>query len=77
MSEPINVEFVGGPMDGHQRWLEHGVNHAVFFQRELVSVTESGQVKVVAYSYQRREVNGIWVRLPSGSYPFDWRPVKA
>lgn len=77
MSEPIQAEFVGGPMDGHQRWLEHGVNHAVFFQRELVAVDESGKVKVVKYSYQRREVNGIWIRLPSGLYPFDWKPVEA
>ena len=76
MSEPILAEFVGGPADGQQRCLEHGKNSVVFFHRELVALNESGQVKVVAHSYQRREVNGIWVRLPNGMYPFDWKPVE-
>lgn len=77
MSELINAEFAGGPMDGNQRCLESSVNEVTVFEVDKSIVDESGKVKVVQHLYRRRSVESIFVRLPNGFYPFDWKGTKA
>lgn len=77
MSELINAEFVGGPMDGSQRCLESSANEVTFFELDRSIVEESGKVKVIKHVYRRRSVESIFVRLPNGCHPFDWKGIKA
>ena len=77
MSESINAEFVGGPMDGNQRCLPSDVEEIEVFELDKSIVDESGKVKVVKHIYKRRSVESIFTRLPNGFYPFDWKRGEA
>lgn len=73
MSGPIPAEFVGGPMDGQHLWLLPDQNAVEVYVQDCKqsASAESGQVRIVQHIYQRRQVNGIFVRLPNGFYPYD------
>lgn len=62
----INVEFVGGPIDGQIRTLPDEPN--------ALTIKELKKGEIVEHVYIRRKINGINVRLPSGLFPFDWKP---
>lgn len=77
MSEPIPAEFVGGPMDGQQRFLESTVDEVVAFELDRSVVDEAGNVKVIKHKYKRRSTGSIFVRLPNGFFPFDCKGGEA
>ena len=64
-------------MDGTQRCLESSANEVTFFELDKSIVDESGKVKVVQHLYKRRSVEGVFVRLPNGFYPFEWKGSEA
>jgi hypothetical protein len=78
MSEPIPAEFVGGPMDGQQRWLLPDQNSVEVLDCKQSALAELclGRVRIVTRNYQRRQVNGIFVRLANGFYPYDIEETK-
>ena len=76
-SEAIMAEFVGGPMDGQQRCLESSANEVIFFETDLAVVDDAGKVKVIKHKYERRSTESIFVRLPNGFFPFDWKGGEA
>jgi hypothetical protein len=70
VSEPIPAEFVGGPIDGQQRWLKPDQN--------AVDVMEQGAgLEITRRRYERRAIGGIFVRLPNGFYPYDLKGGEA
>ena len=74
MSDAIHAKFVGGPDDGLHRFLPSETNE-VTIQEFYQEIDEHGKVKIVNHKYARRSVNGIFVRLPNGFYPFDWKGI--
>lgn len=77
MSEPIMAEFVGGPMDGKQQYLPSDTNEVTVFELDRSIVDESGNVKMINHVYERRSIESIFVRLPNGFYPYDWKGGKS
>jgi len=75
MSDGIHAEFVGGTFDGQYRFLPSETNEVTVQEFDQAIVDEHGKVKIVNHKYVRRSVNGIFVRLPSGAYPFDWKGI--
>ena len=67
-TEPFLVEFVGGPMDGQQLWVEAGTETIKTGSIDM----EGGKVVVVTHLYKLRRVNEILVRLPSGLHAMDY-----
>jgi hypothetical protein len=65
----MDIEFVGGPCDGQQIAVDEDKHSLLIPVRDRY---EDGFFKVENHYYMRRIVNGIFVRLPNGRYPFDW-----
>jgi hypothetical protein len=68
----VMAEFVGGPLDGKQQCLIAGCGIVTDHEIGIAIVDESGLVKMVSHTYQRRSIDGVFVKLPSGMSPFDW-----
>ena len=75
MIEGIHAEFVGGPLDGQIRFLPDETNEVRVHEHDNVTVDKHGKVQIVNHNYLRRSIGGIFVRLPNGFYPFDWKGV--
>jgi hypothetical protein len=68
----VMAEFVGGPLDGKQQCLIAGCGTVTMHEIGIAIVDESCLVKMVNHKYQRRSINGVFVKLPNGMSPFDW-----
>jgi hypothetical protein len=68
--EPVPVEFVGGPMDGRQLWVEAGTETIKTGSLGM----EGSKVVMVDHLYEIRRVNGILIRLPNGFHAMDYQP---
>jgi hypothetical protein len=68
--EPLPVEFVGGPMDGQQLWVEPGTETIAAGSFDI----DGGKVIFVDHLYRIRRVNEILVRLPNGFHAMDYQP---
>ena len=62
----IRIEFFGGPKDGQQMLIPER-------KSELLVWEQLPNYSVAEHIYQARIINGIFVRLPSGLYPYDWK----
>ncbi len=68
--EPLPVEFVGGPMDGRQLYVQAGTETIKAGSIDM----EGSKVIMVDHLYEIRRVNGILVRLPNGFHAMDYKP---
>lgn len=66
--DALPVEFIGGPMDGQQLWVEAGTETIKTGSLDM----EGGKVVVITHLYKLRRVKEILVRLPSGLHAMDY-----
>jgi len=66
----LSVEFVGGPMDGRQLYVQAGTETIKAGSIDM----EGSKVIMVDHLYEIRRVNEILVRLPNGFHAMDYKP---
>jgi hypothetical protein len=67
----IEAEMIGGPCDGARYVLSDDNSSEVIIASSWSDGPLFSQLVRVDHRYLRRKIDGIYVRLPSGHFPYD------